>query len=691
MKKKIVTYGIVMIMLLSVLLFTVGAETIEREIQSVQEINDWNDLDGVKDDLDGNYVLRNDLDSGTSGYNELVSTAQGWEPIGMDSFSPFTGTFDGNGFEIIDLYIDRPDTDSSWESVGLFGTVEEDAEITSVGIVDADVTGNWYVGALVGNNRGTVTDSYSTGDVTGESRVGGLVGDNSGTLSNSHTGCTVSGDSQIGGLSGRNTGTLSSSYATGVVSGNENVGGLVGFNWDATVSKSYATGAVNGEEEHIGGLVGHNHGGSSFVSYSYASGNVDGNSHVGGLVGKNDGTISTSYATGTVGGDDYIGGLVGNNDDANVENSYATGTVNGNSQVGGLVGRNTRGGTIKKSYSVGTVSGNSNVGGLVGYDFGFIDDGITYDSFWDTETSGMDTSEGGTGKITAEMKDVATYTDTSTEGLDEPWDFVGNPNDDQGDEEIWDIDAEVNDGYPFLVEEEPEEYTLTIIIEGQGTTDPEEGTHTYIEGEQVTITATPETGWYFLEWDGDQTGTEDEIAVMMDGNLEITAVFEEGDDEGIDLVPSIEITSPSDGFIFNSHTETIQWAAEEGQYPISHYEISIDGGSWKNIGTVNHHTFTNLEEGDHTFTVKVVDSEGNENTASVNFTLDITDEETTGGKISTLVFALIGILVIALVAALVILFVLLRKGKKVEEAPSSEELPQSFEESPQDPDRTTDD
>ncbi len=478
--KKILASGVVLTLLFSMMLFAVVAET---EIRSVQEIYDWNDLDGVRQDLSGSYVLMNDLDSGTSGYSELVGTTQGWEPIGMDSFSPFTGTFDGNGFEIIDLFIDRPDTHSDWESVGLFGTVEEDAEITDIGIVDADINGNWYVATLVGNNRGTVRNSHATGDVNGESRVGGLIGANSGTLSNSHADSTVSGESQIGGLSGRNTGIVSSSHATGDVDGEENTGGLVGFNWDATVSDSYATGTVSGEDSEIGGLVGYNYGGSSVVTTSYAAGDVDGDSQVGGLVGRNDGTIFRSYASGAVSGDGSIGGLLGYNDGGDVENTYATGAVNGNSQVGGLVGWNTDEGTVRNSYSIGTVSGDSNVGGLVGYAFGWGSDGITYDSFWDTETSGMDTSDGGTDKTTAEMKDVATYTDTDTEGLENPWDFVGNPNDDQGDEEIWDIDPGINEGYPFLVEDEPEEYTLTITVVGQGSTDPGEGTHTYLEGE----------------------------------------------------------------------------------------------------------------------------------------------------------------------------------------------------------------
>jgi hypothetical protein len=62
----------------------------------------------------------NDLDSTTYGYDELASetadNATGWQPIGTDLY-PFTGTFDGQGYEISDLFIDRPDADY----VGVFG------------------------------------------------------------------------------------------------------------------------------------------------------------------------------------------------------------------------------------------------------------------------------------------------------------------------------------------------------------------------------------------------------------------------------------------------------------------------------------------------------------------------------------------------------------------------------------------
>jgi hypothetical protein len=49
------------------------------------------------------------------------------------------------------------------------------------------------------------------------------------------------------------------------------------------------------------------------------------------------------------------------------------------------------------------------------------------------------------------MKNIRTYTDVAwSKGLIYPWDFVGNPYDDKGIEDVWDIDPNINDGYPYL-------------------------------------------------------------------------------------------------------------------------------------------------------------------------------------------------------------------------------------------------
>ena len=346
-----------------------GTYSITANFVQGQEIRDWFGLNAARtsDNLGGHHRLMNDLDSTTAGYNETASDAanegRGWQPIGT-SDDQFTGSFDGHGYEIRDLFIDRSDG-----SVGLFGYVAEEGVIEDIGLADANVTGKNYVGGLVGWNQGTVSNSYSNSSVIGTNNyVGGLVGWNQHTVRDSHSTGSVSGRSWIGGLVGWNQDTVSNSYSSNsITGGNEHVGGLVGWN-EGTVSNSYSSSNMTGSSEHVGGLVGWNDG---TVSDSHSTGSVSGRSWVGGLVGWNDDTVSHSYSTGRVSGDDYVGGLVGDNPDGTVSHSYSTGSVTGDDYVGGLVGRNQR--TVSNSYSSSNVTGSSeHVGGLVGWNEGTV-------------------------------------------------------------------------------------------------------------------------------------------------------------------------------------------------------------------------------------------------------------------------------------------------------------------------------
>ena len=388
------------------------------------EIRDWYDLDAIRNNLGGSYILMNDLDSTTRGYQQLAGSAanggKGWQPIGaMDQL--FTGSFDGQEYEIRDLYINRPDQDA----VGLFCALDQSGIIKNIGVKNATVTGYTYVGSLAGGNLGgTVSNSYSNGSVTG-------------------TGDGMYG-AVVGGLLGLNRGAVSNSYSTGSVIGGATVGGLVGLNEEGTVSNSYSTGSVIGEVA-VGGLVGVNWPDDSCtVNNSYSSSNVTGVDDVGGLVGVNGGTVSNSHSGSNVTGVDEVGGLVGWNQDGTVNNSYSSGNVTGNSSVGGLVGLLDEG-NIDNSYSTGSVTGVINTGGLVGLTEG----GGASNSFWDRETSGQAASAEGTGKNTTEMQDILTFTDTETEGLDEPWDMttVTGP-DTKNPAYIWNIVNNVT--YPFL-------------------------------------------------------------------------------------------------------------------------------------------------------------------------------------------------------------------------------------------------
>jgi hypothetical protein len=89
--------------------------------------------------------------------------------------------------------------------------------------------------------------------------------------------------------------------------------------------------------------------------------------------------------------------------EGSVSDSYSSGKVTGRRRIGGLVGLNDYG-SVTHSYSTGTVNGESDVGGLVGYNKGTVNNCL-----WDIQTSGQVSSDGGTGKTTAQMKSVATF------------------------------------------------------------------------------------------------------------------------------------------------------------------------------------------------------------------------------------------------------------------------------------------
>ncbi len=127
----------------------------------------------------------------------------------------------------------------------------------------------------------------------------------------------------------------------------------------------------------------------------------------------------------------YVGGLCGYNKEGTITSCYATGAVNGYWNVGGLCGENYSSGKITSCYATGAVSGTESVGGLCGVNWSTISG-----SFWDIQTSGMTTSAGGTGKTTAEMQTLSTFTSAG-------WDFST----------VWKMLRE-NEDYPRLIWQE---------------------------------------------------------------------------------------------------------------------------------------------------------------------------------------------------------------------------------------------
>jgi hypothetical protein len=374
----------------------------------INDVNDFKQLLAFGQNGTLKFRLKNDLDLGD-------------EP---NFYIPYlAGELDGNSHKI---------SNSSFNfdfvsPVGLFGQLAPGAKVTQVGVENVNITGADFAGGLVGDNhQGTVSNCYATGSVTRNESIGGLTGRSNG----------------IGGLVGRSDGTVSDSYFSGSVTGEGDVGGLVGDNHFGTVSNSYSTGTMTGTWG-TGGLVGSNWRGT--VINSYSTGNVTGDGWVGGLVGRNDalkeageGTVSNCYSTGSVTGTRGVGGLMGGNGEGTVSNCYSTGSVTGDELVGGLVGFSHKG-TVSNSYSTGSVTGNDSVGGLVG-DNG--KEGTVNNSFWDSETSGQATSDGGEGKTTAEMKNITPFSGAG-------WNIiaVADPST-HNSSYIWNIVDDVT--YPFL-------------------------------------------------------------------------------------------------------------------------------------------------------------------------------------------------------------------------------------------------
>jgi len=78
------------------------------------------------------------------------------------------------------------------------------------------------------------------------------------------------------------------------------------------------------------------------------------------------------------------------------------------------------------------------IGGLVGRNY----EGSVSNSFWDTETSGQYTSDGGTGETTAEMQDIITFSEAM-------WNIIGVVNPDSRNPSYsWNIVGNMT--YPFL-------------------------------------------------------------------------------------------------------------------------------------------------------------------------------------------------------------------------------------------------
>lgn len=321
--------------------------------------------------LSYNFALKNDIDA---------SVVKDYVAIGTGSTDGFTGTFDGRDNRIIGLNV-------TGDNAGIFNTVGEGGKVEDLRVYSGTFSGTDNAGAVAGVNNGIISNVTTFGNVVtaqGRSSSTGMPGDEADT--------TVKVGA-AGGIAGINAGTIDNVSASDAVTAADakdadilsTAGGIAGINQNK-ISNSSSNSAVNasaGSTYALGGIAGVNAGELSNVdSLGVTTGIYEVGSHntaigtqysdnVGGIAGRNSGTVSEAYNESIVSGRDNVGGILGVNTGASVTDVSNAARVTGEAAsddtsdyVGGLVGSNS--GSITNGRNNGEITGNQYVGGLVG-------------------------------------------------------------------------------------------------------------------------------------------------------------------------------------------------------------------------------------------------------------------------------------------------------------------------------------
>ena len=258
-------------------------------------------------------------------------------------------------------------------------------------------TGN-KVGGLLGTNIGSVENGRNNGTITGNEYVGGLVGNNASknsVLTNlvNDSSAAITGERYVGGIAGSNAGTITTGNEEtdktvnlinrGTITGQQYVGGVAGSN-SGIITNANNDVELNvkdstADAEFFGGIAGENtEKGIINNATNTADVNADGATYVGGIVGENDGTLENMAGnSGNVTGKDYVGGVAGKNNTA-LDGVIASndGTVKATEGgAGGIFAENTgviTNSTLTNNKIVAGTGTTGATGGIIGVNSGNI-------------------------------------------------------------------------------------------------------------------------------------------------------------------------------------------------------------------------------------------------------------------------------------------------------------------------------
>lgn len=247
---------------------------------------------------------------------------QGFTPIGSHEPFPisidqsFYGVYQGQGYSINNITINRYLNSSNLSSIGLFGSIGG-GSVSNLKITNSaftlqdyftdDIKTGIFCGRLSGASvehvivSGSVINAINTPDNIVAGGLIGLLNDAAVMNCGAETVYIYTDNGVAGGLAGMGGGgrTIAGCYATGEIYGQQNAGGLFGIysGYGSGVLKdSYANCMVGGGPNGAGGLIGKINGGT--VNRTYAAGNVAGANitTMGGLIGTGSYTmVANSY------------------------------------------------------------------------------------------------------------------------------------------------------------------------------------------------------------------------------------------------------------------------------------------------------------------------------------------------------------------------------------------------------------
>lgn len=194
-------------------------------------INDWNDMDAVRNNTSGDYVLENDLTDSTAGFSGIGDS---WDSVNID------GTFDGNGYTIRDWTTDPSSSGGFFQSIS--GTVKflRLAQATMEGedpVLFDDIGGFAAEVASGGVVKNCAAETFlEVQNDAGRTDIAGFVGINNGTIQDCHAESRLTKSGDGGDLTGfvtQNGGTIERCFAAPGNYTQNTSGGKYGFVRDA--------------------------------------------------------------------------------------------------------------------------------------------------------------------------------------------------------------------------------------------------------------------------------------------------------------------------------------------------------------------------------------------------------------------------------------------------------------------------